>query len=276
MSEEQEIEEFNKHHPHPDGVGVTSLYRFYKINNKHIDRLRHIFVDRKLYHALPSQLNDPFECRPHFNWQNNPEKIQKIHNHLTKVAIERGHSKKSAKKLITQNIKKPGFIKDTISSSILRTFGEIRICSFTTKKENLLFWSHYADSHRGFCIEFDATKMPIAYAFKVHYQEDYPKVEYPRPTDARGFKPALIKSTSWEYEEEFRTIFVPVATKQPPNDGDSLILRGDEILNVYLGSNISRENRELLAEIIDSGPFSTRIWSASISGSSFSLEFNLL
>jgi len=273
MSDIQEIEEFNNLHPFPDKYGATSLFRFYKIDVDKTQRLNSIFIDRKIYHALPNQLNDPFECRPHFTWRNSKKQKQRIRDHLINVAREKGRSKKDAEKLILQNMKDSGFIANTINDTVLKTFGEIRICSFTTKKENLLFWSHYADSHKGFCIEFDATKMPIVSAYKMHYQDNYPVVDYPIPTDARGFEPALIKSKHWEYEDEFRTVFVPYAEKQPDNDGESLILRGDEILNVYFGNNIDKDNKKILKDLINSGPFNPVLWDTKLAKSTFMLEF---
>lgn len=268
-----DLEEFNRCHPYPDEHGISSLFRFYKIDHARLERLSHIFIDRKLYHALPGQLNDPFECKPHFNWTNSKEQKRRIREHLIKVARDRGRSKKDAEKFVLSNMSNETFLRETIGSTVLKTFSEIRICSFTSKKENLLFWSHYADSHKGFCLEFDATIMPIVSAYKVHYQEDYPLVDYPRPTDARGFEPALIKSNHWEYEEEFRTIFVPEDEKQPSNDGESLILQGNEILNVYFGANTSNDDKEILNELIGNGPFNPALWNTRLSKTTFSLEF---
>ncbi|MCH7534810.1 MAG: DUF2971 domain-containing protein, partial [Bacteroidetes bacterium] len=44
-----------------------------------------------------------------------------------------------------------------------RTFGETLICSLSANNSNILLWSHYSDSHRGFCIGFDTatTKLSI-------------------------------------------------------------------------------------------------------------------
>ena len=188
--------------------------------------------------------------------------------------MNNGHNRKSAEKLIKKKMSTPGFIEETIYKSIQRTFSEIRISSFTTKKENLLFWSHYADSHKGFCVEYDSTVLPISYAFRVQYQDEYPKANYPSPPNALGFKPALIKSRAWEYEEEYRIIFVPEAARQPRNDGTSLILNGNEIKNVYFGANMNDDNKQTLVELIKKGPFNPDFWDASLSKSSFELEFN--
>lgn len=273
MTEPQSLKEFHRIHHWPDQAGVESLFRFSKIDTNNLHFLSHLFVDAKLYHALPSQFNDPFECKPHFNWPKSADKVRAIRSHLIKVARSNGFKRKDAEKLASDSMIKTKFIQETIYEAIQKSFGELRICSFTTSKENLLFWSHYAAIHTGFCVEFDASKMPIAYAYKVAYSDEYPDVEYPRPSDATAFIPALIKSKDWEYEDEYRTIFVPEATKQPKNDGESLLLHGDEITNVYFGAAMEEENKEKIKKLVESGPFSPVFWNASLSKSSFALEF---
>jgi len=273
MPDNKDLDKFHEDHPWPELVGVESLFRFSSFDEEKIQRINSLFIDKKLYHSLPEQFNDPFECKPHFNWPKIPKKIRAIREHLIKVARRNGLKKKQAETLISSQMCRSGFIQETISDATAKSFGELRICCFTIDKENLLFWSHYGNSHKGYCVEFDATKMPIAYAFKVKYENEYPGIEYPRPTDARGFKPALIKSKSWEYEEEFRTIFVPNIERQPENDGSSLILQGDEIKNVYFGANMPDKHKERLIDIIKSGPFHPGIWNTKLSKSNFKLEF---
>jgi len=273
MSNEKELDEFHKDHPWPEKEGIESLFRFSSFDEKKLSRISTLFIDLKLYHSLPVDFNDPFECKPHFNWPKIPGKIRAIREHLIKVAKKNGLKRKQAETLISNQMSRPNFMQETITDATMKSFSELRICCFTTKKENLLFWSHYGNSHKGFCVEFDATKMPIAYAFKVKYENEYPEIGYPRPRDARGFKPALIKSKSWEYEEEFRTIFVPNIERQPKNDGSSLILNGDEINNVYFGAKMLEEHKVKLLKIIECGPFRPEIWDTKLSKSDFKLEF---
>ena len=264
---------FAESHPFPDKCGINSLFRFYKINLDRVEHLNHLFNKRKLYHPLPSQFNDPFECKPHFSFPEEAKKVRKIQQHFIKLLRENGHTKKEAEELVSINMKDPKFLQTTIYNSIQQAFAKTRICSFTTRKDSLLFWSHYADSHKGFCVEFDATKMPISCAFKVQYENKYPEVVYPSSNDATGLTPALVKSEVWKYEEEFRTIFVPWAETQPANDGESLILRGNEIKNVYLGSNIDENKKKLIFDLVKHGDFNPGIWTTSLAESTFSLEF---
>jgi len=125
-------------------------------------------------------------------------------------------------------------------------------------------------------VEYDATRLPISYALKVRYSKKYPEVRYPAPNDARGLAPVLIKSKEWAYEEEFRTILVPEAHRQPKNDGTSLILSGNEIKNVYFGALMEEAHRKVLFDLINEGPFNPGVWQTRLSSSAFELQFELL
>lgn len=260
-------------HPHPDQAGVDLLYRFLKIDHSKLHFLSDLLCDGRLYHALPSQLNDPFECRPHFNWPSRPGDVRAIRQHLEKLARESGLSRKDAEKFVRRRMASPGFVNGKIYESAQKVFSEIRICSFSSRKDNLLLWSHYAGAHQGVCIEFDAGQLPISFAFKVEYREEYPEIVYPSPRGAKAFEPALIKSRAWEYEQEFRTLLVADADRQPINDGEAFILSGCEITKVYLGANVSEGDKELVSDMVARGPFEAELWQAEISRSRFQLEF---
>lgn len=273
MSWQADLKEFEARHPWPSQVGVTSLFRFQSVNYEKKHFLEHLFVDGKLYHATADQLNDPFECKPHFNWPSDPEEIRQMRKHLRGMLKARGLSHKKAEAQVSQLMSNPGSIHESILESALKTFSRARICSFTTSKRNLLFWSHYARSHEGFCVEFDATVLPISYAFKVDYVDKYPEIKYPAPSDKRGLRPLLLKSKDWEYENEFRTVFYPSTKVGPDNDGISLNLSGNEVKNVYFGANMQSEDKELIFSLVDQGPFAPSFWNAVLSRTSYTLDF---
>jgi len=273
MSWKADVEKFEAEHPWPSQVGVGSLFRFQSVNRDKRHYLEHLFVDSKLYHATANQLNDPFECRPYFNWPSDPKEIKEMRKHLRGLLKARGLSHKRADAQVSKLMSNPGSIHEAIAESATNTFARARICSFTTSNKNLLFWSHYARSHEGFCIEFDASILPISYAFKVRYVEKYPEIKYPAPSDKRGLRPLLLKSKDWEYENEFRTIFYPTAKTGPNNDGVSLILSGSEVKNVYFGARMENVDKELIVSLIEKGPFNPGLWNAVLSKTSYGLDF---
>lgn len=87
--------------------------------------------------------------------------------------------------------------------------------SLSAKNNSNLMWSHYANSHRGFCIEFRSEYIP---ADKVLYQDSIPQIELAKilamppvipdsedPHIGKKIWHALrTKLNEWDYEEEYR------------------------------------------------------------------------
>jgi len=274
MSHEDDIQRFDQDHPWPHDDGVTSLFKFSSVNRDKLSRLEQLFCDGKLYHSTPDQFNDPFECKPHFNWPKDPKKVAEIRKHLTQILRRNGISWKEAKRLVANSMRRPGFIHESIYTSAEHSFNRARICSFTTSNKNLLFWAHYANSHKGFCVEYDAKILPISYSFKVKYVDEYPEIEYPAPDDKRALSPALMKSTAWSYEEEYRSIFIPGAERQAKHDGSSLILNGSEMKNIYFGAKMTDDDKALIEDLVSKGPFTAKLWESNLSRTSFEIEFS--
>jgi hypothetical protein len=267
------LKKFQELHPFPEQVGIKSLYRFSKLTTDNLHHFQHLLIEQKLHQTPPDQLNDPFECKPDYILERTESEINQVRDHFVKIAMESRQSPQRIKEIIDQVSTDPSSAEKIIRDASIIGFKHLRICCFTTNKSNLLLWSHYADSHKGVCVEFDATKPPISLAFKVHYSNKYPKAIYPPPSNQRVFVPALTKSKEWEYEDEFRTIFRE-DIDNPKIDGKSLILNGDEILNVYLGAEIDTQLKEELLSIILKSSFSPKIWVSNLSESSFSLSFS--
>ena len=124
--------------------------------------------------------------------------------------------------------------KDYLNNDLNR----IGICCFSEIYDNVLMWSHYADSHRGVCLQFEGTSHTpfFGMAQKVRYQIEYPIVNPIVDEPDKMVNLALLsKAKFWKYEKEWRIILVeegPGIQKFPPE-----LLKG-----VILGASISNEN----------------------------------
>lgn len=74
---------------------------------------------------------------------------------------EREYFSKNVTELVTQEVRK-----------------NTGIYCFTKSEDNILMWSHYANEHKGICLEFDHSDPDLFTAAKVNYCCDYPKVNY--------------------------------------------------------------------------------------------------
>lgn len=95
------------------------------------------------------------------------------------------------------------YLTDSLNSNIIRLLKEekykTRICSVSKDCKHTLLWAHYADGHKGCCIEVSVPNERVR-PEEINYVKDLPIIN-----DLRQGKDLLIhKSTVWEYEKEVR------------------------------------------------------------------------
>src|SRR5438876_4345329 len=97
---------------------------------------------------------------------------------LNRNMAERGITNPSKKLAIRRRMKhsngNPRPIEEHGFDKVLRQIG---IYSMTADPASLLIWSHYADAHKGICVEFSTGLWPFNLAWKVIYSSEYPVVD---------------------------------------------------------------------------------------------------
>lgn len=148
-----------------------------------------IFVNKKLYFSTPKDFNDPFDCKINAVISDEDDfalSLEKyVPNEDVMPAIENGYN-----------------INDTIGKVVNRK----GICCFSKKKDSILMWSHYADSHRGICLEFDITEDYDFFVFPIiiKYKRNYPTVDVSETRGNVGKELLTTKYEGWQYEQEVR------------------------------------------------------------------------
>lgn len=129
--------------------------------------------------------------------------------------------------------------------SLLRSEkNNIHICSLSKTYNSILMWSHYADSHKGCCIELEVTsktgikETPVQYVDKIEavYCNNYKEEAY------------LILSRKlkcWDYEKEVRIM------KEIPNSNFSKYVK-IKIMRIYLGCNMASKEVRFYKNLIHS------------------------
>ena len=137
---------------------IDSLFKFKKIDNNLINALR----ENKIYSPTIYDLNDPFESVIYLKKSDNRTlPYRKIINEINKNIKNDKINKYSMDEIKTYlyNNKIVNNIGDVDEDLIYEVFqntaNNIGVISFTVDKYSQLMWSHYADSHRGVCIEFE-------------------------------------------------------------------------------------------------------------------------
>jgi hypothetical protein len=118
-------------------------------------------------------------------------------------------------------------------------------------------WSHYADNHRGFCIEYDTQTLAPEHPFvKALYPAIYSEQFFDGTEIVLGvfggrrnlsldylMLSALYKSPEWEYEQEWRLIV------RPPTSEEKSLFQVPTPKRVYLGSRMEKPARQEIASI---------------------------
>lgn len=146
-------------------------------------------------------------------------------------------------------------ILDNLEQQLVAQINKLfRVGCLCTDFKNTLMWSHYADSHRGFCVEYDFSRncdsLQNNLPMPVVYSESRPQIpwrEALHKSDENTVSATvdmmvgvLTKDKRWEYENEWRFL---IPTTMDPN------LQMPPISCIYLGTMISPRNRTKMLRI---------------------------
>lgn len=139
------------------------------------------------------------------------------------------------------------------------------LCLTHERRDDLLLWAHYADSHRGCVLEFDASHDWFG---GKHGSNSHPllgvlqEVRY-SPTRPTGSledlerQHFLTKADCWSYERERRILLNLSDCSTKSCDGREVNglfqVPLEALMNVYLGANINSEDRDKFLAILSPG-----------------------
>lgn len=126
------------------------------------------------------------------------------------------------------------------------------VLSLSENPSSVLMWSHYSDSHRGFCIEYDLAALPYGdlrrrLCFPVFYRRKRTDATRWLAKGIRDFNNlfsqylCLLKSDEWSYEREWRIIYSP-----GPEEANRAIVMPPP-RSLILGANVAPADREWAA-----------------------------
>ncbi len=113
------------------------------------------------------------------------------------------------------------------------------ICSVSKKHNIGVMWSHYADEHRGCCIEFEVTSKWDK--IEVEYLDEMPELD----TNSQIGDILKCKSKQWEYEKEVR--FIKTVEKEDARRPKLKI----KIKKIWLGARVDRNTISLINRLVE-------------------------
>lgn len=202
------------------------IYKYGNFDSKYWENL--IFKG-EIYLSQASSFNDPFDCLLYCD----VDKVCKSPKFIKIMIAQYPSIKKSD---IINNVEE---IKQFLSEKFQ---DDMRVTCFSEVWKSILMWSHYADCHKGFCIEYDTvglSKTKRRLLFPVLYQEEQIDIteNIQNFTSSAGLITMVSKALEWEYEREWRMISIR-------KDRQERFYFRKEIRSVILGLRCSKENRE--------------------------------
>jgi len=261
------------------------LYKYANWDNKYHKRL---ITHNEIYFASAKQFNDPFDSNIPFRIdlrsdEDNLNVIRQLirtNNPLwndSQIEVEANNILKQ------ENWGKEENKAEAEKSRLQFMFEKNGIFSLSEVKDNILMWSHYSDSHRGFCIGFNVESLERflddysnhqgfpCVVYKIRYSRLFPiLVPGTDLLDSKFIIDAFtIKADDWNYEKEWRYILTGTTSHK--------MLLGESIISeVILGCRMPEDNKEEIIKIVKGKNIKPKLFIAERSKDSFSLQFEEL
>lgn len=174
----------------------------------------------------------------------------------------------------------PVDLYEQLDARTVKMLGDLAyIKCFSETNDNTLMWSHYADQHKGFCVEYDLSELeadadvinhifPIFYSTTRYLDTDIAEMvrelkelnydiennNFPSYSPYLEDMTALFlhKSKAWEYEKEWRIVYTNLQIQEIDDPLLSkYIVPFECATGVYLGYRIDAEIKDNILEIVD-------------------------
>ncbi|UCV13611.1 DUF2971 domain-containing protein [Quatrionicoccus australiensis] len=225
----------------------------------------------ELFFPQPSLFNDPFDCRPSFVFEGSDEEIityyarilKKHRPHWTdEQRLRESRAKVADSERSPRNPAAVKRVQDLHTEQITEKIG---VLCLSTVKDDILMWSHYADSHRGICLEFDGYFDFFSHAQEVKYPTVRPRINPFRQNNEDMMEAALLtKADHWKYEQEWRIVHY--------TGGPGIYRFPEEALTgVILGAHISPKDERKVREWVDGRHHQVNVYRSTPCDTTFSL-----
>lgn len=180
------------------------LYKYQELSAYSLGSL----TNNTIWLAKPKTFNDPFDCAITLDRKKYRDSII----HAVTVTMERAKFNGLRPEHLREVWPGDKEVFEDFREKLRKLFQEMGICSFSAVPNHMLMWSHYANHHCGFCVEFDCRKETKlrSLARRVRYRDTVPSL------GAADFSPQnsgeaidilwLTKAKCWSYEKEWRVM----------------------------------------------------------------------
>lgn len=262
-----------------------SIFKYRAINKHSLKNL----LDDTVWLADPSNFNDPYDCSHTFDQNFISQSISKDYLHKfigEKKVLKEQLGEESLSIIMSSNDPFSSFIdimianepedkrkeiksvlnevqnkmhEDLVKDSSKKISSSFKLCSFSERNDSMLMWSHYADYHKGFCLEYDLENIkygdyrtrflyPVIYSDKMFDATEHLMngVETETFNNLYLTKAALVKASDWHYEKEWRLVFAHGIYEKEQH------YQMGKPKTLFLGAKINERDQSKLVEICKS------------------------
>lgn len=210
---------------------------------------RKMVIEGEIYFSNPLDFNDPFDCPTYASLKGRDEDVLAVLVQMSKERFPEMSDvdiRADAQMRLLSYQQDSDFQREFEAQTLSEHHASRGVFCLSEECISIPMWAHYADQHRGICLEFDRQRIQEA-LFRPS------KVQYPpavaaynamdtflssdEATVMRLSQSFLTKAREWEYEQEWRIISDSVGTKNLPKDC---------LTSVILGCRAPKECEEMV------------------------------
>lgn len=254
---------------------MSYLYKFRRFDS---DTLRSL-CQSEVYFSDPTKFNDPLDCSPSVIVDIGLNDLESLYRKM----VGDDEAKKNLDKFRCCQDEDGTYCQsDEIYQSeianALRCFLDKKmkhgsgVLSLAGNWKSPLMWSHYADQHKGICIEYDVSLSTVGPPKRVDYEgergilaseiRDWVYGNLSSAKEKVEHKFFYSKSPQWKYEDEWRYVKDYQGVQSAPF----------HITGVYFGMRCERSVISSIAQLMRNSTPSINFYSVFPSSSSFELE----
>jgi len=260
----------------------NSLYRYSAVDSRSLENLR----NNLFYFSSPASFNDPFDCKSLFTLEGSSDNDWRLFFNRSLEHNEPQFSKEQRLRKVEQLIQSGIHRDKKEQAEQLRVWGEILkeksnelgLVCLSQNRNDILMWSHYANKHYGFCLEFDKSILDtVFYCSKVRYKQKYPTfkefVASFRKTDITELHRIflLTKSKHWKYEKEFRLISEPNSRTDKPGER-KFEYPEESLVGIIWGCQMTEKDKEKVRNALTGKSTPISYYQAKKSDSAYTLK----
>ena len=251
-------------------------YSYIHQDNINIEKWKFEAFEGLVFPSSPLFVNDPYDCE--FCFQ--ADALENILDRETYLhLLERKFSLSNKEKdiiLYSENIERAiqmvlsdhnahlssswlDILKSSLNDCMDTIKDAVRVVCFSELYNSMLMWSHYAQDHKGYCIEYNFEERDVYYShlYPVMYTKERYALSKKDVLEERKdvlYKTTCSKSDVWSYEKEWRIVIanynriIPQKIEYP--EYKYVLDLKNNIKAFYLGAKISDDHK---AEMIEFG-----------------------